>query len=277
MERSPTSVEEASRGAKSTAAHACGLESARGGAGAPATYRQSGGPGRSLREGDGIAAGNRSRGGSVQQRGSGTKGPACQHRASIGGYISLKAGRAAASKDSSSKPDPAASKSEAASAICSKTPPARRDGQANARRGAGADPIMRLLYRLDNWCAHAPPSRGMVLEEPPSVKPPAVLHTHVSPVGGTPAGVLLAAARRTQADALEIEAGAKRRLADKYDAARAERDQNTGQQPSFFQTRRSGCHRHRPHPQRHPRSPPHSGCRSRRARSQTDPAASRRN
>jgi hypothetical protein len=43
----------------------------------------------------------------------------------------------------------------------------------------------RLLYRLDNWCDHAPPSRGMVLEEPLGVTPPAVRHPHV------PAGVLL--------------------------------------------------------------------------------------
>jgi hypothetical protein len=49
----------------------------------------------------------------------------------------------------------------------------------------------RLLYRLDNSCAHASPSSGMVLEEPPSVKPPAALHTHVAPVGGTGGGFAL--------------------------------------------------------------------------------------
>ena len=43
------------------------------------------------------------------------------------------------------------------------------------------------------------------------------LHLPTAPTGGLPS--LIAAAHRAQADALEIEAQAKRRLADEYDAA----------------------------------------------------------
>jgi hypothetical protein len=60
----------------------------------------------------------------------------------------------------------------------------------------------------------------MVLEVPPGVTALAALHTHAqTPVGRTGRGFALQTAHRAQADALEIEVGAKRRHADEDDAA----------------------------------------------------------
>jgi hypothetical protein len=60
----------------------------------------------------------------------------------------------------------------------------------------------------------------MVFEGPPGVTPLAALHTHAqTPVGCTRRGFRFVASHRLQADALEIEAGAQRRLADEYDGA----------------------------------------------------------
>jgi hypothetical protein len=86
----------------------------------------------------------------------------------------------------------------------------------------------------------------MVFEEPPGVTPPAVLHPHacVCPCRRYRRGFCFAAAHRTQADALEIEAGAKRRLADEYDAAQERGEIANAGNPNFSEREKLPGWRH---------------------------------
>jgi hypothetical protein len=86
----------------------------------------------------------------------------------------------------------------------------------------------------------------MAFEEPPGVTPPAVLHPHacVCPCRRYRRGFCFAAAHRTQADALEIEAGAKRRLADEYDAAQERGEIANAGNPNFSEREKLPGWRH---------------------------------